>query len=79
MKLFKFLLLVAFLVHHPILSSSPPPVRHLSEFLFTSCLLLHHPCHPLQASVSVSLYLSIPKLGKRRAIISHFPRVFQIE
>jgi hypothetical protein len=89
MKLLKFLLLVAFLVHHPILSSSPPPIRHLSEFLFTSCLLLHHPCLPLQASLSLSLCLSvclslslslsILKLGKRRAIISHFPRVFQIE
>jgi hypothetical protein len=76
MKLFKFLLLLAFLVYHPILSSSLPTLRHISEFLFTSCLLLRHPYRPLQASI-ISRFIT--ELGKRRAIISHFPRVFQIE
>jgi len=76
---FKFQLLVVFLVHHPILSSSPPPVHHLPEFLFTPCLLLHHSCHPSEASLSLSLSIYTTKLGKRRAIIAHFPRVFQIE
>jgi len=56
MKLFKFLLLVAFLVYRPILHSSPATVRHLSQFLFTSCLLPHHHYHPLQASVFLILY-----------------------
>jgi hypothetical protein len=51
MKMFKFLLLVAFLVYYPILSSSLPSLRHISEFLFTSCRLLRHPWRPLQDSI----------------------------
>jgi len=78
MKLFKFLLLVAFLVHHPILSSSPPPCSPSFWIPLYFLSFTSSPLPPL-AGFCLSLSLSIPKLGKRRAIISHFPRVFQIE
>jgi dolichol kinase len=60
MKMLKSLLLAIFLVDNPILSSSPPPVHHLSEFLFTRCLLRQHSCHPCRLhSLSLSLSLSL--------------------